>query len=149
MLLNRQLVFLYLILAVSVGYLVSALNLGAPIADGSLTPAFFPILVGCAAILFASILTLQKLRETRDEPEDTAPRTFTHLWVVVAMFIYIAAFRQLGYFLSSGLFVFALIVLFSSFEKLAIKAVIAAVVTGVAYLMFKQLFGVRLPNIWG
>ncbi|MBV7396902.1 tripartite tricarboxylate transporter TctB family protein [Mameliella sediminis] len=148
MLLNRQLVFLYVTLAVSIGYLVSALSLGAPVVDDGLTPAFFPMLVGCAAILFCSILILQKARDLRDDPPNKAPRTFTHLWVVVAIFFYIVAFKPLGYFLSSGLFVFALIVLFSSFEKLVIKAVIAAVVTGVAYLMFQQLFGVRLPMLW-
>ncbi|WP_235866713.1 tripartite tricarboxylate transporter TctB family protein [Primorskyibacter flagellatus] len=146
---NRQLVFLYVTLAVSVGYLVSALRLGAPVVDGGLTPAFFPMLVGGTAILFAGVLIVQKLREARDAPPVETPRTFTHLWVVVAVFLYVVAFKPLGYFLSSGLFVFALIVLFSGREKLLVKAVISAVVTGVAYLMFQQLFGVRLPTLWG
>lgn len=153
MLLNRQLVFLYVTLAVSVGYLVTALSLGAPIADNGLTPAFFPILVGCAAIVFCSILIVQALRV----PPETAPQTdaaneersYTHVWVVVAIFFYIVAFRTLGYFLSSGLFVFALILLFSKFEKLVLKAVISAAIVGVAFVMFQQLFGVRLPTLWG
>lgn len=149
MLLNRQLVFLYVTLAVSVGYLVTALSLGAPIADSGLTPAFFPILVGCAAIFFCSIVIVQALRA---EPE-TAPtdevRNYTHVWVVVAIFFYIVAFKQLGYFLSSGLFVFALILLFSKFEKLILKAIISAAIVGVALVMFQQLFGVRLPTLWG
>ncbi|MGY3439371.1 MULTISPECIES: tripartite tricarboxylate transporter TctB family protein [unclassified Marinovum] len=152
MLLNRQLVFLFVILAVSLGYLVTAVRLGAPFADGGLTPAFFPMLVGAAAILFAGILIVQQLRAAPDEtaePAEKAPRNFTHLWVVVAIFFYIVAFKPLGYFLSSGLFVFALILLFSSFEKLLMKAVISAVIVGVAFLMFQQLFGVRLPTIWG
>lgn len=153
MLLNRQLVFLYVTLAVSVGYLVTALSLGAPIADNGLTPAFFPILVGCAAIVFCSILIVQALRV----PPETVPQTetadearsYTHVWVVVAIFFYIVAFRSLGYFLSSGLFVFALILLFSKFEKLVLKAVISAAIVGVAFVMFQQLFGVRLPTLWG
>ncbi len=155
MLLNRQLVFLYVTLAVSVGYLVTALSLGAPIADNGLTPAFFPILVGCAAIVFCSILIVQALRV----PPEAAPQTdtdaadeersYTHVWVVVAIFFYIVAFRTLGYFLSSGLFVFALILLFSKFEKLVLKAVISAAIVGVAFVMFQQLFGVRLPTLWG
>ncbi len=146
---NRQLVFLYIILAVSCGYLASSQSLGSPIVDGGLTPAFFPMLVGCAAILFASMLIVQKLRTVQEEVPATAPRTYIHLWVVVAIFFYVLAFKPLGYFLSSGLFVFALIVLFSSFEKLPVKAALAAVVTGVAYIMFQQLFGVRLPTLWG
>jgi len=149
MLLNRQLVFLYVTLAVSVGYLVTALSLGAPIADGGLTPAFFPLLVGAAAILFAGILIVQQLRTAQDEATADKPGSYTHLWIAVAIFFYIVAFKPLGYFLSSTLFVFALIVLFSSFEKLLVKAVISVVVVGAAYLMFQQLFGVRLPTPWG
>ena len=153
MLLNRQLVFLYVTLAVSVGYLVTALSLGAPIADNGLTPAFFPILVGCAAIVFFSILIVQALRvPPKAAPQTNAAdeeRSYTHVWVVVAIFFYIVAFRTLGYFLSSGLFVFALILLFSKFEKLVLKAVISAAIVGVAFVMFQQLFGVRLPTLWG
>jgi|TARA_R110002012_G_scaffold134515_1_gene287918 putative tricarboxylic transport membrane protein len=153
MLLNRQLVFLYVTLAVSVGYLVTALSLGAPIADNGLTPAFFPILVGCAAIVFCSILIVQALRvPPKAAPQTNAAdeeRSYTHVWVVVAIFFYIVAFRTLGYFLSSGLFVFALILLFSKFEKLVLKAVISAAIVGVAFVMFQQLFGVRLPTLWG
>lgn len=149
MLINRQLVFLFVTLAVSIGYLVTALLLGPPFADGGLTPAFFPILVGSAAIMFASIMILQQLRATPEDKPDNTARTFTHLWVVAAIFVYIVAFKPLGYFLSSGLFVFALIVLFSSFEKLLVKLVISTVIVGAAYLMFQQLFGVRLPTLWG
>ncbi|WP_323772538.1 tripartite tricarboxylate transporter TctB family protein [Antarctobacter sp.] len=149
MLINRQLVFLYVTLAVSIGYLVTALNIGAPISDGGLTPAFFPILVGAAAIVFCSLLIVQALRA---EPE-TAPadqkRSYTHVWVVVAIFFYIVAFKPLGYFVSSSLFVFALILLFSPFEKLVLKAIISAAIVGVAFVMFQQLFGVRLPTLWG
>ncbi|AHD02156.1 hypothetical protein METH_17210 [Leisingera methylohalidivorans DSM 14336] len=149
MLLNRQMVFLYVTLAVSVGYLVTALSLGAPIAENGLTPAFFPILVGGAAIVFCSILIVQALRaEPEVAPVDEMPR-YTHVWVVVAIFFYIVAFKPLGYFLSSGLFVFALILLFSKFEKLVLKAIISAAIVGVAFVMFQQLFGVRLPTLWG
>ncbi|WP_255731235.1 tripartite tricarboxylate transporter TctB family protein [Phaeobacter sp. B1627] len=154
-------VFLCVTLAVSAGYLVTALRLGAPIAESGLTPAFFPILVGGAAIVFCSILILQALRAEReapakgapDEEQDEAPENeaqgYTHVWVVVAIFFYIVAFRPLGYFISSGLFVFALILLFSNVEKLILKGVITAAIVGVAYVMFQQLFGVRLPTLWG
>ncbi|SNR44111.1 putative tricarboxylic transport membrane protein [Puniceibacterium sediminis] len=149
MLLNRPLVFLYVILAVSVGYLISALNLGAPISESGLTPSFFPILVGGAAIFFCSILILQKLRAEPEKFQSDVPRNYTHIWVVVAIFFYILGFKPMGYFISSGLFVFALIVLFSSFEKLLQKAAISAVIVVIAYVMFQQLFGVRLPTLWG
>ncbi|PIB26040.1 hypothetical protein BFP76_13815 [Amylibacter kogurei] len=149
MFLHRQMIFLYVTLAVSAGYLVTALSLGPPIAESGLTPAFFPTLVGGAAIVFCSILIVQALQaKPETAPADDA-RSYTHFWVVVAIFFYIVAFKPLGYFLSSGLFVFALILLFSNFEKLILKAIISAAIVGIAFVMFQQLFGVRLPTLWG
>lgn len=149
MFMNRYLLFLYVVLAVSVGYLVTAIGIGNPISGSNLTPSFFPILVGVAAIVFASVLIVQTLREASGELVGNGPAIYTHIWVTVAIFIYITIFRTTGYFFSSWLFVLALIVLFSSFEKLIQKAAISAVIVGLAYLMFQQLFGVRLPTLWG
>ncbi len=69
--------------------------------------------------------------------------------MIAAIFVYIMAFRTVGYFISSGLFVFALIVIFSSVEKLVLKAVISAAIVAICYVMFQKLFGVRLPTLWG
>ncbi|MGR3388034.1 MAG: tripartite tricarboxylate transporter TctB family protein [Paracoccus sp. (in: a-proteobacteria)] len=149
MLVKRPPLFLYVTLAVSVGYFISAVGLGAPVSESGLTPSFFPILVGGAAIVFSSILILQKIRTEPKEPGARGPRNFTHLWVVLAIFIYIIAFKPAGYFISSGIFVFVLVVLFSSFEKLLQKAVISVAIVVIAYVMFQQLFGVRLPTLWG
>ncbi|WP_264210671.1 tripartite tricarboxylate transporter TctB family protein [Leisingera thetidis] len=152
MLLNRQLLFYFVTLAVSAGYLISALSLGSPMSESGLTPSFFPILVGAAAVLFSAILILQRLRAGQAgpaAPAAEAPHSWTHLGVAAAVFVYILAFKPLGYFLSSGLFVFAIILLFSSFEKLLQKAALSAAITGIAYVMFQQLFGVRLPTLWG
>ena len=149
MLMNRQLLFLYVTLAVSVGYLVSAMSLGAPTDGGRVTPSFFPILVGAAAIVFCAVLIVQQFRATPGPDRAAEPPRYTHLWIVAAIFVYIAIFKTVGYFISSGLFVFALIVLFSSFEKLIQKALISVVVVLAGYVMFQYLFGVRLPTPWG
>ncbi|MEQ3625744.1 MAG: tripartite tricarboxylate transporter TctB family protein [Celeribacter sp.] len=146
---NRQLLFLYVILAVSVGYLISAMSLGAPTDEGRLTPSFFPILVGAAAIVFCGVLITQTFRAAPAPKRSAEPPRYTHLWIVVAIFFYILAFKTVGYFTSSGLFVFALIVLFSSFEKLIQKALISVAVVLAGYVMFQYLFGVRLPTLWG
>ena len=147
---NRYLLFLYVMLIVSVGYFITALSLGEPVSNGGLTPSFFPICVGAAAIFFASTLIVQNWREDPPvEKKDDAPSTYTHLWVMVAILAYITLFSAVGYFISSWLFVFALIVLFSSFEKLLQKGLISAVIVGLGFLLFQQLFGVRLPTVWG
>ena len=149
MLLNRHLLFLYVILAVSVGYLISAMSMGAPISGSRLTPSFFPIFLGSATILFCCILILQQLRSEPEKESPSEANRYTHIWVVLAIFAYIVAFKPLGYFISSSLFVFALILLFSSFEKLPSKAAISVAIVAIGYVVFQQLFGVRLPALWG
>lgn len=149
MFIHRQNAFLYFILVVSVGYLISAMSLGAPIVDNGLTPSFFPIVVGAVAILFSTVLITQSLRNPPEERASDEPRNYTHLWVVAAIFVYIVAFRQIGYFISSSLFVFALIVIFSPLEKFLLKAGISVLVVAICYVMFQKLFGVRLPTLWG
>lgn len=148
MLFDRQSLFLYVLLAVSVGYLVSAISLGAPISDSNVTPSFFPIILGIASTSFATTLVFQN-RSRFEAPASRVSASRAHLWIIAVIFAYIVAFRPLGYFISSSLFVFALLIIFSSAGKLVQKALISLAIVGSAYIMFQQLFGVRLPTLWG
>jgi hypothetical protein len=60
MLLNRNLVFLYLVFALSLGYLITAINLGNPLSDGRVEPSFFPILLGLFSVTFSAILVFRE-----------------------------------------------------------------------------------------
>lgn len=99
-------------------------------------------------MIFSSLLIMQQMRAADDEKE-AGPARYTHIWVVATIFVYIFAFLPVGYFLSSTVFVFVLITLFSSFEKLFQKALLSVAVVLAGYGMFQLLFGVRLPTLWG
>ncbi|WP_373236022.1 tripartite tricarboxylate transporter TctB family protein [Cohaesibacter celericrescens] len=149
MILNKKIVFLSFLFAVSVGYLITAINIGAPISDGGLTPSFFPILLGGASVSFSSILLYKEFIASGLIVADEKKESRAHFWVILAIFTYIFAFKMLGYFISSAFFVFAVIIIFSSWEKYIHKAAISVTIVVLGYAMFEQLFGVRLPALWG
>jgi len=159
MLSNKGLMFQLFIFILSVGYLVTAIALGQPILEGGLEPSFYPLLLGFFSVLFSSILLYREFalfksdssfavnpipgREKLAEKANYAP-----LWIMLAIFVYILAFTTAGYFISSVLFVFSIIIIFSSSQKIIQKSIISIVIVSLGYLVFEQMFGIRLPALW-
>jgi len=155
MLLNRNLVFLYLVFALSLGYLITAINLGSPLSDGRVEPSFFPILLGIFSVTFSAILvfrefaSIKRSSQLAEDDSSVGKANYSPLWVMLSIFIYIMAFQVVGYFLSSFLFVLSIIVIFSSLDKIIQKTIISLIIAALGYLVFEQMFGVRLPALWG
>ena len=155
MLFNKNLVFYYFILVFSLGYLVTAISLGKPIVESRLEPSFFPIVIGSFAVFFSLILLSRQFAKNKAEPETNKTdmkasdnARFAPALIMLAIFIYILAFSYMGYFISSYLFVLSVILIFSSFEKFLQKAAISFIIALIGYLLFEQVFGVRLPALW-
>ncbi|GAB3480179.1 tripartite tricarboxylate transporter TctB family protein [Marinomonas epiphytica] len=157
MFLNKNLLFYYFLIALSFGYLITAIRLGAPVVDNRPEPSFFPIIVGALACIFSLILITRKFQSIKQEmptesrldkqvqesSENKAP-----LLIMGAIFLYIIAFSYIGYFISSYLFVLSVILIFSSMTKVIQKAMISLIIVFLGYLIFEQVFGVRLPALW-
>tara|TARA_R110001583_G_scaffold6499_9_gene32929 strand:- start:24482 stop:24964 length:483 start_codon:yes stop_codon:yes gene_type:complete len=160
MLLNKNIIFYFLLFFLSVGYFVVAINLGAPFANNGLQPSSFPLLIGLFAMMFSSILLCREVKlmksmdsSLEDDTQINSPLTvkdrFAPFAIMLSIFLYILLFSPLGYFLSSILFVFSIIIIFSSLEKALQKIVISTIIVAFGYLVFEQMFGVRLPALWG
>lgn len=160
MLLNKNVVFHFLLFFLSVGYFVIAINLGTPFANNGLQPSSFPLLIGLFAMMFSSILLYREvklMKSTASSLEDDSQiddaligkGRFAPYGVMASIFLYIVLFTPLGYFLSSILFVLSIIIIFSSLEKVLQKIVISTIIVAFGYLVFEQMFGVRLPTLWG
>lgn len=160
MLFNKNIAFFFLIFAFSVAYFATALNLGSPISNNRVEPSFFPLLLGFFAVLFSSILLFKEISSSKNKdintPDAESKTTegekektnYAPLLIMLSIFLYILAFSFIGYF-SSFLFVLSIIVIFSSLEKIIQKSIISIIIVLVGYLVFDQLFGVRLPTSWG
>lgn len=159
MLLNKRFAFQFLVFLFSVGYLLTAVNLGMPLYNNRLEPSFFPLLVGFFAVIFSTVLLFKeivlikqktKLSQSRKEEKMMSNKTeYAPLLIILSIFVYILAFSIAGYFISSFLFVLSIIVIFSSLEKIIQKLLISITIVFVGYLLFEQIFGVRLPALWG
>ncbi|MEO9587158.1 MULTISPECIES: tripartite tricarboxylate transporter TctB family protein [Marinobacter] len=147
----KKIIFHFFIFIVSVGYFVTAINLGNPIADGRLQPSFFPMIVGSFAVLFSGILLFKEWTLVKRNVADTSNENSPYAApiIIFCIFIYIIAFSAIGYFIPSTLFVFSMMLMFSSKEKLIQKAVISIVIVTLGYFIFELLFGVRLPTLGG
>ena len=164
MTLNKNSIFPFFILVVSVIYLVEAISMGAPVVDQSIRPSFVPQVLGVLSTLFSLILTIKAVRqplkpdakaqapasdtegaEGADDASSTKPAVLT----IIAISIYIGLFTTLGYVLSSLVFVFAIVVIFSAPDKWLSKLATSAAIVAFGYIVFEQLFGVRLPTLWG
>lgn len=88
-----------------------------------------------------------------DSAEEEMPVTGALSWftpalrLMAATALYILAFSHLGYLLSSALYVYAIMLLFSGRKKWMSKAVIACVIAVLGYVLFEQLFNVHLPTL--
>jgi putative tricarboxylic transport membrane protein len=161
MTLNKKSIFPLFVLVVSVIYLIEAIRMGAPVVDAGIRPSFVPQVLGALSTLFSLILTIKSVRE--QAPPDTEAETSDNgaaaledassikpaVLTIVAISIYIALFTTLGYVLSSMVFVFAIIVIFSAPDRWHSKLATSAAIVAFGYVVFEQLFGVRLPTLWG
>ncbi len=154
---SGKIIFHVFVLVVSCGYLLSAFSLGMPVVEGQLKPSFFPMLVGFLSVIFSAILLLREISKDRSPVTDKAQKSDSDsgessnrsaYLIIVATAVYIFAFSLVGYLLSSALYVFAVMIIFSNREKIWQKLAIAIVTVGLGYLVFEQMFGVRLPALW-
>lgn len=160
MLLNKNIIFYFLLFFLSVGYFVVAINLGAPVVNNGLQPSAFPLLIGLFAMMFSSILLYREIKLIKSEGSclavDSEINETTSIKdrlapfaIMLSIFLYILLFSPLGYFLSSLLFVLSIIIIFSSVDKVIQKIIISTVIVAFGYLVFEQMFNVRLPALWG
>lgn len=145
-----KILFHLVLLVASSGYLVSAFSLGAPVVEAQLKPSFFPLLIGTLAVIFSAVLMHRALKESRQDANNGSAAKSDRLsyLIIGSTALYVLTFTLLGYLLSSVLYVFAIMIIFSSRERWIEKLAIAAVIVGLGYLVFEQLFGVRLPTLW-
>ncbi|KAA3652292.1 MAG: tripartite tricarboxylate transporter TctB family protein [Proteobacteria bacterium] len=161
MILKRQSLFPLFILVCSIIYLIEAIKLGRPITAEGIRPSFVPMVLGSLSSLFSLLLTIKASGLTKGAQTDANPPSGERatgaakplvspaVLTIIAISIYIALFSVIGYALSSLLFVFAVTTIFSERNRWLHKLVTSAAIVAFGYIVFEQLFGVRLPALWG
>jgi putative tricarboxylic transport membrane protein len=137
----------------SLGYLVGSIAMGPPVDGGKLTPSFFPLLVGALAALLCTLQWWSEVRAAGPTSSATGSasvrRWSPELLLMLATLVYVLSFQTLGYWLSTLAYVLVVMLLFSGLEKWLVKTVIALAITALGFLVFNEIFNVRLPTLWG
>lgn len=141
------------LLLLSLGYLIGGLAMGPPLEEGKLTPSFFPLLIGLLATLLCGLQWWSAVRSSAigEAPVGNArgQRWSPELALMMATLVYVLVFQVLGYTLPTLAYVLTVMLLFSGTDRWWSKAAIALAITVAGYLLFNQVFNVRLPTLWG
>jgi putative tricarboxylic transport membrane protein len=111
----------------------------------------FPLFLGVALALFASVLTIQGLNSPPDtaEKEVLPPPLGTEVWyvggTVVLTVLYGATMEKLGFIVSSAVFVAALVVVLLRIRRPLFIAAMAVGLSVGAYVVFGKLLHTYLP----
>lgn len=142
------------LLVVTTIYLAATFTISTAFDTSFVNSAFTPRVV--TVIMYLALLVVlrdavrRRSRAEGNENEKEAAGWAQPLWVVLLTCVYIAVFRPLGYVLSTLPYVYALFHVFRFEETNWLKrALYAAVITAVFYVLFAELFNVRLPKAWG
>lgn len=146
----------------ALGYLIGGLAMGQPLEAGKLTPSFFPLLIGVLATVLCGLQWWSSVRGAgaqnpaeasvdadRQEGSASGRRLSPELTLMLATLVYVLVFQWLGYVLSTLVYVLVVMLLFSGLDKWLSKAAIALAITAVGFVLFNQIFNVRLPTLWG
>lgn len=151
-----EVAFPTILAATSLGYLIYSLLLGEPISEGLPSPLFFPTMLGASALLLSTILLYRAICSFKNpsleasKKETATKRTTTRpALIVIATIVYISIFSYAGYFISSLLYIFAIISIFSNLKKPFITAVGSIIITTMGFVIFENIFRIRLPGILG
>lgn len=143
--------------ALSLAYLVVALQIPSSSSSAVAGPRVFPIAIGVALALASFALLVKGLRkvsndeggvpvEPIEEEEGTLAQSPTRLGVVIALlFGYLLLFVPLGHVISTFLFVFATTMYLDSRHWIR-NLVYAILFPLVVYFVFSELLGVTLPT---
>lgn len=145
-----QVVLPAILVVVTVIYLIEGLRTMRPFEEGTAGPSFFPIVIAVIMIVALASILWRDLRPA-GQSEKTEPVALAEpIKVVVLTIGYIALFKPVGYFISTAMYVLALLYVFRFKAKNPFVTVLWAVlIAGACFVLFSEVFQIRLPKLGG
>ncbi len=138
------------LILVTLIYLIEAIRNVRPLEEGTAGPSFFPIVI--SVVMLAALLPLLWSgwrRTDTSEAAESEPISFAApVKVVILTAGYIALFKPIGYFISTALYVLALLYVFRFKGRSPLINVFwAVVIAGLCFVLFSEIFQIRLPKL--
>jgi hypothetical protein len=136
-----------IILIIGVVMVYSTKNMKAVIPN-DVGPAFLPKTIGICLIVLSLIKLVFSIKSKENESIGGMQLLGTGLTTILITGIYVIVFRNLGFIISSMLYLMAQIPLLKQDEKVSIKAILAiSLISPIAiYFIFVKLLNLMLPS---
>lgn len=150
----RQLCFPLLIFIFVTAYFADAVSLGGPIKHGAPSASFMPILLSAIMYVAAAVVVFGIFRTPASDSEEQHANLSAPILVVAITAAYIGLFVQIGFEISTALYVYALLTLFGYSTNRTIagqvkRILLSLLITLIIYVFFAFGFGVQLPTFEG
>lgn len=143
------------LLVVTTIYMVSALMLAPPLKEGIPSTSFWPLVLVVITYSASLVMLVRAFKGDKKEKRLISDwkRARGPIIVVGLTGLYVGIFVHVGYWISTFLYSFGLVLLFDSVRKrkgkvrmLVFSMVAAAVLALTGYILFEVIFDVRLPK---
>lgn len=137
-------------IAVSVVFFIISLSF-PPGSNGAVGPGYFPRIM-CVLVIFLSVLELilSRNEEIPEELKDLGlfKKENMRVWATMGLtLVYIICIKEIGFIISSIVFMLGMNVYFKVYEKSKVLSVILPfIVVAVLYFVFHNLLHVNLPK---
>ena len=146
--LNSTSLFAIIIILANSIYLVEGFKIAPMVKNGVIGVTFFPVVVSILLYIAAIAIFIAGIKE-KSVLSFHLSKVSKPITVIILTFIYVVIFKNVGYILSSLLYVFGLIWLFedkkNNKREKVLNIVYSFIIVLLIYLLYQRLFGVRLP----
>ena len=144
---STTLLAIILIIANSI-YFIEGIRTAPLTKNNEIGITFFPFFVSLLLFITAGCLLYTGMRE-KTSTSFSLFKINKPIAIIVTTLIYVVIFKKVGYFLSSILYVFSLLLLFDDQKDLKNKKLLniifAISIVLIIYLLYQKVFGIRLP----
>jgi len=131
-------------------YMIEALNMGSPIKKGQVDINFFPIVISILMYIVTFYLFFQSLKQDKEMISFDLKKASKPLLIIIFTISYILLLKPIGYMLSSILYIFSILSVFSAKKRsLHIKIIYSIVIAVLIFLLYEKIFAIRLPKLGG
>jgi len=131
-------------------YMIEAISMGSPIKKGQVDINFFPIVISCLMYVVTLYLFVHSFKQDKEIINFNFTKKSKPVLIIVFTIIYILLLKSLGYMLSSILYIFSIVSIFSPKQRsVYIKIIYSVIIAILIFLLYEKIFAIRLPKLGG
>ncbi len=129
-------------------YMIEAVSMGSPVKKGQVDINFFPVIISVFMYIATIYLLLNSFKIKQETFQLNIPSISKPVLIIIFTFIYIILLRLIGYMFSSIIYIFSILLIFSSGNrKVLTKIIYSIIIAMLIFLLYEKIFAIRLPKI--